>query len=158
MRNKIKHIIMKHAADERVTWVTLVDLQKRIIFTNRPDFLHEIYYSIDSNVVCRLVQENKHKILPQMSQYITLWRRVQKSWYKYEKNRISVLLARRHNNRKMAGSRYKNIQKPVVVYVSEGSHGRRLRTGGEFSTAEGSIAVIPVEPHRRLNGIGKKTS
>ncbi|WP_163341017.1 PAS domain-containing sensor histidine kinase [Desulfopila sp. IMCC35008] len=77
------HLQFDHDNDA-IIWATLVDENNAIIYTTHPDFVNQPYHeSKKEDVVLRLPNDVKH-ILPPMPSYVTLWRRVQQSWYKLE--------------------------------------------------------------------------
>ena len=62
-------------------WATLLDPEGKIIYTNNPKLAgREVYKPLESGQP-RPIRNGVYHIMPPMPTYITLWRRVQMSWY-----------------------------------------------------------------------------
>lgn len=65
-------------------WATLLDGEGSIISTNNPHIAGQKAYAPLDLGEPRAIQDDIYQILPPMPTYVTLWRRVQKSWYSFE--------------------------------------------------------------------------
>ncbi len=65
-------------------WATLLDPEGLIISTNNPNLAGQKVYAPRDFGEPHAIQDDVYQILPPMPTYVTLWRRVQKSWYSFE--------------------------------------------------------------------------
>ncbi|WP_159441197.1 response regulator [Desulfopila aestuarii] len=65
-------------------WATLLDSEGSIISTTNPNIADQTRYAPRDFGEPRAIKQDIYQILPPMPTYITLWSRVQKSWYSFE--------------------------------------------------------------------------
>ncbi len=75
-----EHLEMRQQGHSHIR-VSLLDPEGKVIFSSNPE---SIMGGNIGNLQARPVRDGVVHVLPSMPSYVTLWRRVQQSWYRYE--------------------------------------------------------------------------